>query len=326
MIRALFFFSVSIVSAFALSEQRAQEEFDVGSGARLVVEVDFGTIDLTRGAEKKIGVNAYRKIDGPNDAREKEYLAATPLIIRKEANTVTVSARCEHSKNWSWSGETKMLARYNIHVPAETNVEVATGGGEISAAEISGSCHAETSGGNLKFTRLRGPLTASSAGGHVALDACDGAINVSTSGGKIDTVAGSGSLVATTAGGSIVVRNFSGDTKVETNGGALNLENIRGRLIAETAAGSISVLVPTPLPGDVRLETAAGRIEVALPPDAAVDVNAETSEGSITSDLPMITKRAGREGLQGTINGGGKALVLRTGSGNIVIKSTATAH
>jgi len=33
-------------------------------------------------------------------------------------------------------------------------------------------------------------------------------------------------------------------------------------------------------------------------------------------------ERAGRDGLKGTINGGGKSLVLRSGAGNIVIRST----
>jgi hypothetical protein len=40
----------------------------------------------------------------------------------------------------------------------------------------------------------------------------------------------------------------------------------------------------------------------------------------------MITKHAGRDGLQGTINGGGKSMVLRTGAGHIVIRSTSPAH
>jgi hypothetical protein len=80
------------------------------------------------------------------------------------------------------------------------------------------------------------------------------------------------------------------------------------------------------LPGDIKLETSAGRIEVAVPPDAGLDVNAETNEGCVTSELPMITKRAGRDGLQGTINGGGRSLVLRSGAGNIAIKSTSQAR
>ena len=317
----------SIVPVFALSEQRADEQFDVAAGAKLIVDVDFGTVDVSRGADNKIAVNVYRKIDSSNEAKEKEYLASTPLTIAKEGNTVVVRARHDQrNSNWSWSGNCNMQARYTIHVPSQIDTDVSTGGGEISATEFSGSCKAETSGGNLKFTRLRGPLQASTSGGHIELEACDGAINIETSGGRIESLAGSGTLSAQTSGGAIAVRNFSGDTKVETSGGALNLENVRGRLVGETSGGSITALIPTPLPGDIKLETSAGRIDIAVPPDATLDVNAETSGGSVTSELPMVTKRAGREGLQGTINGGGKALVLRTGAGNIVIRSTSPAR
>jgi hypothetical protein len=324
--RVVFLLLAATWPAFALSEQHADESFDVTAGAKLVVDVDFGTIDVAHGAENKIAVNVYRKIDGPNETLEKEYLASAPLTIVKEGNTVVVRAqREEHHKNWSWSGHTNMQARYTIKVPAEINAELSTGGGEISATEVSGSCKADTSGGDLKFTRLRGPLQASTSGGHISLEACDGAIKIETSGGKIESLAGSGSLIATTSGGSIVVRNFSGDTKVETSGGALNLENIRGRLCGETSGGSITAIIPAPVPGDIKLETSAGAIEIAVPPDAGLDVKAETNIGGVTSELPMITKHAGREGLQGTINGGGKSMVLRTGAGHIVIKSTSPA-
>ena len=73
---------------------------------------------------------------------------------------------------------------------------------------------------------------------------------------------------------------------------------------------------------DIKLETNACRIEIALPPDVGLNVNAEANEGNITSEIPMVMERAGRDGLKGTINGGGKSLVLRSGAGNIVIRST----
>lgn len=317
------FLLVGVWPGLAASEQHAEETFAVTPGAKLIVDVDFGTIDIGRGEDNQIAVSAYRKIEGPSEAQEKEYLSFAPLKMTREGNTVIVRARREHhGRSWNWSGQITTHARYAIRAPGELSAELATGGGEITATELSGSCKAETSGGNLKFIRTRGPLTASSSGGHIALEACDGALTVNTSGGKIDSLAGSGSLNASTAGGSIAVRNFNGDTKVETSGGTLNLENIRGKLIGETSGGSISATIATPLSGDVRLETSAGRIEVAVPPDAGLDLNAETNEGCVTSELPVVTKRAGRDGLQGTINGGGKALVLRTGAGNILIKST----
>jgi hypothetical protein len=108
---------------------------------------------------------------------------------------------------------------------------------------------------------------------------------------------------------------------VETSGGAINLDNVRGKLVGESSGGSISANVPAPFPGDVKLITSAGRIEITIPADAAADLNAETSGGGVTSEVPVAAKQAGRDGLQGTINGGGKALTLRTGAGNIVIKS-----
>ena len=168
----------AVAKAMAFTGQR---------GIDRVVDVDFGIIDVTHGAENKIAVNVYRKIDGPNETLEKEYLASAPLTIVKEGNTVVVRAqREEHHKNWSWSGHTTMQARYTIRVPAEINAELSTGGVEISATEVSGSCKADTSGGDLKFTRLRGPLQAITSGGHISLEACDGAINIETSGGKIE--------------------------------------------------------------------------------------------------------------------------------------------
>jgi DUF4097 and DUF4098 domain-containing protein YvlB len=326
--RIVFFLWAGASAALALTEQHVNETFDVTAGARLIVDVDFGTIELARGSDSsKVTVSAHRKLDSDNEAREHEYFSATPLIVTKQGNTVTVSARRTfQEKHWSWSGRVSMDARYIIRVPGDISSEVGTGGGDIVGAELSGSCRALTSGGNMKFLRVRGPLNASSSGGHISLEACDGAIDVRTSGGKIDSIGGSGTLKASTAGGAIVVRNFNGDTNVETSGGRIDLDNIRGKLVGETSGGAVSATVPAPLPGDIKLETAAGRIDVALPADARIDLNAETTEGSVTSELPVVAKRAGRDGLQGTINGGGKALFLRTGAGNIAIKSTSPAH
>jgi putative adhesin len=315
---------LAISSAGAVTEQRVEESFDVGKGAKLLVDVEMGAIDVSHGDDSKITVSAYRKIEADNEAQEKEYLASAPIEVIRQGDTVIVRARhAHHGSSWRWSGRITADARYVIRTPKELSAELRTGGGSISASEIAGSFKADTAGGNLKFSRLRGPLEANSGGGQIVLDACDGAISVATSGGKIDASAGSGTLSASSCGGSIAVKNFSGDAAVETNGGSINLDNIRGKLVGETSGGSISATVPAPFPADVKLQTSAGRIEVTLPADAAADLNAETSEGGVTSELPVAAKQAGRNGLQGTINGGGKMLTLRTGAGNIVIRSAS---
>src|SRR3984893_3232727 len=92
-IRILFLLCLAAAPAFALSEENVSQTLDGTPGGRLIVDVDFGTIDVSAGADDKVAVEAHRKIDSDNEAQEKEYLASAPVTVSKEGNTVTVRAR-----------------------------------------------------------------------------------------------------------------------------------------------------------------------------------------------------------------------------------------
>ncbi|HMG05746.1 MAG TPA: hypothetical protein VK581_09810, partial [Chthoniobacterales bacterium] len=211
-IRILFLLALATTAAFALSEENVHQQLDGAPGGKLIVDVDFGTIDVAAGADDKIAIDAHRKIDSNNEAQEKEYMTAAPVVITKEGNTVTIrSRRQQKDRDFNWSGNCNMDARYTVRVPRNFHSELRTGGGTIIGAELTGTMSADTSGGKLKFTHLRGPTGATTSGGSIELNGCEGAVKVDTSGGRIESVDGSGSLEAHTAGGSIVVRNFGGD-------------------------------------------------------------------------------------------------------------------
>src|SRR4051812_4854538 len=323
-IRALIFLFVAITTAAALSEENVNQTLDGAPGGRLIVDVDFGTIDVAAGQDDKISVAGHRKIDSDDDGQEKEYFASTPVTVTKDGNTITIRARRQKKdKDLNWSGRCNMDARYTVRVPKSFNSELRTGGGTVMVAELSGTLSADTSGGKLKFTHLKGPTGATTSGGSIELNACEGPLKVDTSGGRIEAVDGSGSLEARTSGGAIVVRNFGGDAKVETSGGRLAFENINGKIFGRTSGGSISAKLKSPVPGDVNLETSAGSIDVLVPPDAGLDVEAEASSGRVSSDLPFTGTRTDRDSMKGKINGGGKALVLRSGAGSISIKPSS---
>jgi hypothetical protein len=320
-IRTILLLVIAAATASALSEERISQQLDGTPGGKIIIDVDFGTIDVSAGADDKVVVEGYRKIDSNNEAQEKEYLAAVPVTVTKDGNTVTVRARRQQKDcDQSWSGHCNTDARYTVHVPRNFNSELRTGGGTIIGTDLTGTMSADTSGGKLKFTHLRGPTGATTSGGSIELNGCEGAVKVDTSGGRIESIDGSGSLEARTSGGSIVVRNFGGDTKVETSGGRLVFENINGKITGRSSGGSITARLRSPVPGDVNLETSAGSIEVSVPADAGLDVEAEASSGRVTSDLPFVGLRTDREQLKGKINGGGKALVLHSGAGSISIK------
>ena len=309
-------------SAWSLTKENVNQQFDVAAGGRLLVDVDFGSIDVIGTADSKVAVEARREIDSSDESREKEYFAETPIVVTHEGNTVTVRARCVNrdKTSRSWSGNVTMDARYTVRVPKNFNADLRTSGGTIAANGIDGEIKADTSGGKLKFSQLRGRLDARTSGGSITLDGCEGPLNIATSGGEIESTGGRGNLDARTSGGSIAIRGFGGDADVKTSGGGLKLEDINGRITAKTSAGSISAALVDPVPADVRLESSAGSIDVQVPAKAGLNVDARTSMGKVRTEIPMLATRTEDDRLYGTLNGGGKSLVLKASVGSITIK------
>ncbi|CAN5130565.1 hypothetical protein BH20VER2_BH20VER2_06490 [soil metagenome] len=317
----------TVSSAWSLSEERVNKEFNAPSGGKLVVDVSFGSIELTGGNDDKVVLEAYRKIHSNDEQREKEYFAQSPIVVTQEGNTVTVRSRPnKDTQRWNWSGSISMDARYTVRVPKTFSADLRTSGGAVSANGLTGEIKADTSGGKLKFGQLKGRLDARTSGGSITLEGCDGPQNIVTSGGEIDSRGGSGNLDARTSGGSIAVRGFSGDTIVKTSGGALSLHEIKGSITGKTSAGSINATLVDPVPGDVRLESSAGSISVAVPAKAGLDVEAKTSMGRVRTEIPMLASRSDDDRLSGTLNGGGKSLYLRASVGSISIKPASSSN
>ena len=150
-IRTILLLVIAAATASALSEENFNQQLDAAPGGKIIVDVDFGTIDVSAGADNKVVVVAHRKIDSNNEAQEKEYLAAAPVTVSKEGNTVTIRARRQQKDRNSnnWSGRCSMDARYTVHVPRNFNSELRTAGGSIIGSELTGAMSADTSGGKL---------------------------------------------------------------------------------------------------------------------------------------------------------------------------------
>jgi hypothetical protein len=312
------------VTASAATEENTSRQLDVTPGGKLVVDVDFGTINVTAGADDKVVIEAYRKIDFGDEAKEKEYFAAAPVAISQDGNVVTVRAHYAKSKGFWSFGHSEMDGRYTIRVPKRFETDLHTEGGDVSVGEITGNATVKTSGGKLAFKHLEGTLNANTSGGSIEVEDCRGPIDIETSGGDITVADGTGTLEAKTSGGRIDIRNFSGDTEVRTSGGNLNLQRVTGKIIGKTSGGSIHASIPDAVLGDVRLETSAGNIDLSLPATATVEIDASTSVGEIFSRLPFETSDVDREHLRGKLNGGGKSVKLQTSAGNITIEPSSS--
>ncbi len=318
-------FVATALTGFAATEENIHETRPAKAGGTLVVDVDFGSIDVTPGESDKVVIDAHRKIEASSKEKEQKYFAEVPIRITTEGNRVIVRAVRKNeslgNQLWHMMGRTRTEGHYAIKVPANFNVNLDTSGGGISANGLTGQVKVDTSGGDLNFGQIHGDIHGDTSGGDITAKDCDGATDLDTSGGRIEVTGGRGKLNVDTSGGNVTVLNRVGDAKVESSGGKLRLGNISGKLSAETSGGSVSAILPSPVAGDVRLETSGGSITVVTPATAALTIDAETSAGSVRSDLPIANVRRDDDSLQGTINGGGARLVLRSSAGSIEIVS-----
>ena len=324
LLRTSFLFSIFALTVSAASEENINKQIDATPGGKLIVDVEFGAIDVAPGAENQVGLEAQRKIDFGDEAREKEYFSAVPVTVTKDGNVITVRARSSKQKNWWNFGHSETDGRYTVRVPKTFDTDLRTDSGAVSVGEITGSTTVKTSGGKLAFKHLEGILNANTSGGSIGVEDCRGLTKIETSGGDITVADGTGTLDAKTSGGRIEVRNFFGDTQVKTSGGDLELQKISGKVVGNTSGGSIRAAVPGDVPGDVKLSTSAGNIDVSLPPTATVDIDARTSVGKIFTDLPFEVADVHNEHLRGKLNGGGRTVKLETSAGNITINPSTS--
>lgn len=226
-------------------------------------------------------------------------------------------------------------------------ISAETGGGSIDVGNVGGELNVRTGGGSIHIGSAKGQVTAESGGGNVVLvsgaqgaslqtgggsiqvEKCPGQVKAETGGGSID-LGQVGEATMETGGGSMKLTSATGPVKAETGGGSIELYGVPSAHV-ETGAGTITAkFIASSSTTDSQLETAAGDITVFLASNMHVTVRAsiEAANGHhITSDFPEIkvSSEGGQWGpkfvsAEGTLNGGGPVLKIRTTMGNIYIR------
>jgi len=209
-----------------------------------------------------------------------------------------------------------------------------TGGGSIRVNSAKGNVDAESGGGNVTIGSAVGGAVLETGGGSIRLDRCSGQVKATTGGGSIDLGDVGAAAEMETGGGSIHLASAKGPVRAETGGGSIELNNVPSAR-AETGAGGIIVrFVPSNGEhNDSILETSAGDITVYVAPNVNISVRAsiEVANGhNLHSDFSElhVTTEGGDYGPQtisaeGSLNGGGPMLKIRTTTGDIYIRRTS---
>ncbi len=194
-----------------------------------------------------------------------------------------------------------------------------------------GKIDAESGGGSVTIVSGMQDAVLETGGGNIEVEHCAGKVKASTGGGSIDLGDVSGSAEMETGGGSIRLSSAKGHVHAETGGGSIELNGVPSAR-AETGAGGIvaKFVASSGEKNDSELETSAGDITVYLSPNINLTVRAaiEVANGhNISSDFSdiRVTSEGGDYGpktvsAEGSLNGGGPVLKIRTTTGDIYIR------
>lgn len=154
--------ALGTLSATATTEENIHETRATQAGGTLVVDVEFGSIEVTPGDSDKVVIDAHRKITGSSKEKETAYFKNAPITITTEGNQVIVRAINKNdslgSQIWKLMGRTRTEGRYVIKVPASFSVDLDTSGGDITANGLTGEVKTDTSGGDLNFAQIHGTI------------------------------------------------------------------------------------------------------------------------------------------------------------------------
>jgi hypothetical protein len=315
------------------SEERARRQFDSykissyvrGDTAWIVGEWEGGR---SHRFSSDVTVSVPRAIDLVKIETEGGEIVATGISGRLEAETGGGAIHLDDI-----GGAIKAETGGNaIDVGnAGGDVMVSTGGGAIHVGSAKGKVVAQTGGGDIIVASASQGASLETGAGTIRLEKCTGQVKAETGGGSIDLGEIVGEVTMETGAGSMKINSATGLVRAQTGGGSIELYGVPAAHV-ETGVGTIiAKFIASSGAPDSQLETATGDVTVYLAPAMHITLHAsiEAAAGGhrIISDFPGI--RVSSEGGQwepkfvsaeGSLNGGGPVLKIRTTMGNIFIR------
>jgi Putative adhesin len=213
-----------------------------------------------------------------------------------------------------------------------------SGGGHITTGSVSGSGNLHTNGGHIRSESIQGPAHVSTGGGNISVDHSGSELIAETIGGQIEVGETAGLVKAKNGGGGIRVVRVSGPTNLETSGGSIYLTQVDSAVKASTGTGAITAwfVAPVKPPSQCEFQSGDGDIVVYIPRQLPVTIDAQVQSGDehhLSFDPAFATTfhhddSAGGSAVraEGSLNGGGEVIRLRTAGGNIRVIMSDTAR
>src|SRR3954452_15115412 len=120
------FLLASCVALSAATEEQINKRLAAQTGDTLIVDVDFGSVDVRANAGNEVVADVFRKVTRLSKDDEEAYLRARPVTFSQDGNTITIHSRTKSKASGSSRGRQSTEGKYTITVPAQFNVRLNT--------------------------------------------------------------------------------------------------------------------------------------------------------------------------------------------------------
>lgn len=146
-------------------------------------------------------------------------------------------------------------------------------------------------------------------------------LDLHSSNGKINVTGNQALTKMKSTNGRLTIKEQSGDVDAKTSNGKVVVESDGGSIRVDTSNGAVNITAHSMGIGEVDVNTSNGKIRLDVPCSLGADVQARTSNGSVSVDIPAlkINSSKRKSNFQGTLNGGGIPIKLKSSNGAITI-------
>lgn len=281
MIRPLILTAILSVATVGLADSTFDRTVNVSAQPDLYVSTGSGNIHINAGSGSLIRIvgHVHAGWSAFGDVNSRVQRIVDNPPITQSGNAVRVGEVTDHSLFNNISID------YDISVPQDVALNLHSGSGDVEVNNVGRFVTSSSGSGNVRLHGVHGPANLESGSGDLELE-----------------------------------DSGQGDVKAKTGSGGIHINEFNGGLTARSGSGDIDAAGR--LQNGGMIMTGSGDVKLHLTPDSRFTLEAATGSGDIRVHMPGViatNSDTSRHHVTTSINGGGPALQIRTGSGDIEI-------
>lgn len=310
----LMFAAISVCHAQE-KEYSFKESYPISGPAQLKISSSDGNIEVVPTDASNIQVFwVVKKGKDLQTISRRELEQKFTIIVEHAANRLSIQVKHKEENSWMMNFTDRLEVGFSLHVPKTTSCELRTSDGNISIKGLTSNQKINTSDGNIRVSDVRGNVSGRTSDGNLVLTNINGSLDIRTSDGDIKLEKIMGNVQTSTSDGNIRLTGVQGAVELKTSDGDINFKDLKGSLSAATSDGNIRGNI-TELQQELVIKTGDGSIDVVIPAQLGLDLNIKGENLSIP--LANFSGRSDENSIQGKMNGGGIAVNLSTGDGQV---------